>query len=165
MKTKDGAYFAIKGFVYQFDKTILEILNQTDENAFVKIEQEQDLEYENYVVQVKHHGTKYAPSKQKELVGKPTIKLLKEFENNQTKKYCLYIHLEGKTTERISLKTEELENFITKYAKSTDHFTNKLKQSFINNFIIDYSKDFATQYNEVWQKISHILTVIKIQQK
>ncbi len=156
MKTEDGAYYAIKGFLYQFDYTILKILNQTDENEFVKIEQEQDLEYENYVVQIKHHETKYTSSKQKELVGKPTIKLLKEFENNQTKKYCLYIHLEGKTSERISLKTEELENFIIKYAKSTDIFNSKLKQNFINNFIIDYSKDFITQYNEVCQKITDI---------
>jgi len=53
MKSEDGAYFAIKGFIYQFDKTILEVLNQTDENAYVKIEQEQDLEYTNFVVQVK----------------------------------------------------------------------------------------------------------------
>ena len=79
MKIEDGAYYAIKGFIYQFDKTILEILNQNDENKFVKIEQEQDLEYENYVVQVKYYETVYTKPQQKQKTKDATLKLMTDF--------------------------------------------------------------------------------------
>jgi hypothetical protein len=157
LKKEDGAYYAIKGFLYQFDYTILTILNQIDDSSLVKIEQEQDLEYENYVVQVKHHSTKYPISKQKELVGRPTVKLLNEFSKNQNKKYCLYIHFNDKQIEKALLKIEELDDFIIKYANSADAYDDELKQNFIKNFIIDYSKDFVNQYDEVIKKISSIL--------
>lgn len=153
MKQEDGAYFAIKGFIYQFDKTILEVLNQTDENAYVKIEQEQDLEYENYVVQVKYHGTKYSASKQIELIGKPTYKLLKSFEQNPHKKYCLYIYLEDKTRKILKLNLQELNCYINKFEKGNHSVPEAVKNNFLNNYEINFSIDFISQFDEVCEKI------------
>lgn len=156
MKAEDGAYFAIKGFIYQFDKTILEILKQEDENAFVKIEQEQDLEYENFVVQVKYHGTKYSESKQKELIGKPTFKLLKSFQQNPHKKYCLYIYLDGKPLGNHKLSLQELNNYIYKFENVKNSISDTVKNDFLNNFEINFSMDFIGQYVDVCEKIQNI---------
>lgn len=39
----DGGYYAIKGFSFQIDKTILELFNAIDENQTTNIEQIQDI--------------------------------------------------------------------------------------------------------------------------
>ena len=41
----DGGYYAIKGFEYQIDKNILEILKETDVNKPVNIEQKPRYRY------------------------------------------------------------------------------------------------------------------------
>ncbi|MFC1451081.1 hypothetical protein ABXK36_35330, partial [Bacillus cereus] len=52
---RDGGYYAIKGFIYQFDITMIEILKNKDMDIFVEFQQ--DLNYEDYVIQVKHKET------------------------------------------------------------------------------------------------------------
>jgi hypothetical protein len=51
----DGGYYAIKGFLYQFDKTLIEILKNPD--AVVMIEHREDIDYRDFVIQVKHKET------------------------------------------------------------------------------------------------------------
>ena len=79
MKDEDGAYYAIKGFLYQFDYTILKILESSNENELIKIEQEQDLRYEDYFVQVKYYETEYEKPQQKQKIKDATIKWLFKF--------------------------------------------------------------------------------------
>jgi len=151
MKKEDGAYYAIKGFVYQFDKTILEILNQTDEEASVKIEQEQDLEYENYVVQVKYYETKYKPAQQKQKIKDATLKLITDFASDETKNYCLYIYFNGelpKTTKYSSVN--ELDKLL---GNKSQMFHESFKEKFIKNFIIIYAEDYQKQFKNVISKI------------
>ena len=70
----DGGYYAIKGFEYQIDKTILEILKGDDETT-ICLEQIQDINSDNYVMQVKYKETqKYTPSK----IRNPVIQLMEE---------------------------------------------------------------------------------------
>ena len=54
-KEKDGGYYAIKGFLYQFDVTIQEILVNAEKD--VQFEQIQDINYDDYVIQIKHKET------------------------------------------------------------------------------------------------------------
>ena len=54
-ENKDGGYYAIKGFLYQFDKAIIEVL--TNPNAIVGVEEKQDIDYQDFVIQVKHKET------------------------------------------------------------------------------------------------------------
>ncbi len=151
MKKEDGAYYAIKGFIYQFDKTILEILNQADEEAFVKIEQEQDLEYENYVVQVKYYETKYKPAQQKQKIKDATIKLLKEFSGKQEDKYCLYVFFEGKNNEIKTYST--VADFDKLLGKEANLYAPILKEKFITHFTIIYAVDFKEQFLSIKTKI------------
>lgn len=72
MCQEEGGYYAIKGFLYQYDKAILEILLK-DEGLPVYIERIQDIDCENYVLQVKHReAADYSASK----IREPIIKLL-----------------------------------------------------------------------------------------
>ena len=62
----DGGYYAIKGFEFQIDKTILEIFNAKDAVP-ICLEQIQDINSNNFVIQVKYKETQsYTPAKIKE---------------------------------------------------------------------------------------------------
>jgi len=58
----EGGYYAIKGFLYQFDKTLIEVI--TNPQTSVAFENRQDIDYEDYVLQFKHKETQdYTPRK------------------------------------------------------------------------------------------------------
>ena len=87
--TNDGGYYAIKGFAYQIDKAILELLNTDDENNNINIEQIQDIDLNDSVIQVKYKETaKLVPSQ----VNNPMSQLIEEFKIHKTKKYILYAY-------------------------------------------------------------------------
>ena len=54
-KQDDGGHYAIKGFMYQFDKTLLEAL--AHRHTTIRFENQQDIDYEDFVLQVKHKET------------------------------------------------------------------------------------------------------------
>ena len=86
-KEEDGGYYAIKGFEYQIDKAILELLTSDTENQNISVENIQDIDSESFVMQVKYKETaKFVPSAIKE----PVIKLINEFIEQASKKYYLY---------------------------------------------------------------------------
>ena len=64
----DGAYIALRGYKFQFDRSILEMFNNPAKE--IEIEQLQDYGYDDYLVQVKYHNTDYTPSQQKQKVKK-----------------------------------------------------------------------------------------------
>lgn len=83
---EDGGYYAIKGFLYQFDKSIIELLSVGGSQE-IFIEHTQDINYQNYVLQIKHkEASKYSNSK----IREPIIKLLEIYNNDTSKKFCLY---------------------------------------------------------------------------
>jgi hypothetical protein len=153
MKNEDGAYFAIKGFIYQFDKTILEVLNQTDENAFVKIEQEQDLEYDNLVVQVKYYETVYSKPQQKQKIKEATLKLMPDFALDKSKNYCLFVYFNGEMPKQVKYNSvDELDKLLGNKASDYDLI---FKEKFIKNFILVYATDFQKQFKDVIEKIQN----------
>lgn len=77
---KDGGYYAMKGFLYQFDATLMKILKHP--NQKIRFEVEQDIDYEKFVIQVKHkEAVKYSPSKIrgaiKQLIDLSTLKKIR----------------------------------------------------------------------------------------
>lgn len=83
----DGGYYAIKGFEYQIDKNILEILKQSDINKAINIEQNQDIDSADFVMQVKYkEAAKFVPS----AIKNPLIQLMEEFKKDNKKNYILY---------------------------------------------------------------------------
>mgnify|MGYP001492866254 CR=1 FL=1 len=50
----DGGYYAIKGFEFQIDKTLEEVLNASENNLAIRLEQIQDIDSDDFVMQVKY---------------------------------------------------------------------------------------------------------------
>ena len=151
--TNDGGYYAIKGFAYQIDKAILELLNTGDENKNVNIEQIQDIDLNDSVIQVKYKETaKLIPSQ----VNNPISRLIEEFKTDNTKKYILYAYfndLNGyaeKVDENKKILKDTLDELL---GNLKDNFTEQEKTNFVNNFYLDFSPEFQTQFNDVISKL------------
>jgi len=56
-RQQNGGYYAIKGFTYQFDKSLLEVL--ANQSKQIEIEQIQDIGIEGFYIQVKYKETQY----------------------------------------------------------------------------------------------------------
>jgi hypothetical protein len=140
----DGAYTALTGYKFQFDKTIIEVFNNPAKT--IQIEQVQDLGYDDYNIQVKYHNTDYTAPQQKSKIKEPMVQLIEQFKTDKSKKYVLYIYLKGiAPSTRIFADTAELETIIG--TKTT--FTTKEKSDFIKQFTLIHAIDFDTQYNEL----------------
>jgi hypothetical protein len=149
----DGGYYAIKGFEFQVDKTILEILKSETENSQINIEQIQDIDSDNFVMQVKYRETQeFIPS----IIKKPVIQLLNEFKNNNKKTYYLYTffkNLNGYEDFIDANKKITLKNLNQILGDKKEKFTEQEKQGFINNFILDFAPTFQNQFDEVIKKL------------
>ncbi|CAA0212539.1 DUF87 domain-containing protein [Tenacibaculum maritimum] len=111
--SKRSAEHTIAGYYYQFDKTILEILNQEDLTKKVTVEGIEDIDIENIdgestFIQCKYHSTaSYIPSKIKE----PIQLLLKEYKKaidtgKTDLKFVLYAHFK-ENQEALNQKLED----------------------------------------------------------
>lgn len=141
----DGGYFAIKGFVFQFDKSILEAL--MDNKANIEIEQIQDIGTASYYIQVKHKESQnYSPSK----VRPAIIQLIKESQSNKTKKYVLYCYFKDKTAQKQALNKVQLGKIL---GKENDKFSDKAKDDFLRIFTLEFSDDFRKQFKIVISQI------------
>lgn len=139
-----GGYYAIKGFVYQFDKSILEIL--ANKSANVTIEQIQDIGINDYYIQVKYKETQtFSYSK----VKKAIIQLFEEFIIDQKTKFHLYCYFKDKSPSSIKLTSKELEKILP---KNKGYFKNDIL-SFSKNFSLEFSTDFIHQFEKVITEI------------
>jgi hypothetical protein len=144
----DGWYYAIKWFAYQVDKTILEILSTQDECKKINIEQIQDIDSDDFVIQVKYKETaKLIPSQ----VNKPISQLLNEFKIDNNKRYILYAYfndLNGYNEKICDNKiTKEILDELLWSLK--DNFTEIDKTGFIEKFELDLSEEFQEQFLSV----------------
>lgn len=149
-KKPDGGYYAIKGFAYQIHKAILELLDPEKSEAEIFIENIQDIDSESFVMQIKYKETqKFSNSKIKE----PVIQLIDEFLNNKnkSKKYYLYCFFKDRdATNTGSLSIDTLNKIL---GKKSDKYGDEDKNSFLENFKLDFSPSFQEQFDEVIKKI------------
>ena len=135
----DGGYYAIKGFEFQIDKTILELF-KADDTTPVCLEQIQDINTNDFVMQVKYKETqKYTPAKIKE----PVIQLINEYQKFPTKKYYLYCYFNDVKEEKRNFTSSELDRIL---GNKKDNFTKPIKDSFLSNFKLHFSKSFQEQF-------------------
>nr|WP_294490293.1 hypothetical protein [uncultured Anaerosporobacter sp.] len=153
---EDGGYYAIKGFLYQFDKGIIELLS-VGESQEIFIEHTQDINYQNYVLQIKHKETsKYSNSK----IREPIIKLLEIYSNDTSKKFCLYAYFKDKAPAKISYSTiEDLKKVLQyqdkdKTEKLYEKYNDKVLLGFIKNFELIFSEDYTKQFKKTVELIS-----------
>ena len=134
----DGGYYAIKGFEFQIDKTILELF-KADDTTPVCLEQIQDINTNDFVMQVKYKETqKYTPAKIKE----PVIQLINEYQKFPTKKY-LYCYFNDIKEEKRNFTSSELDRIL---GNKKDNFTKPIKDGFLSNFKLHFSKSFQEQF-------------------
>lgn len=142
---QDGGYYAIKGFEYQVDKTIFEILNSENEDDDIYIEKLEDINSDSYVIQVKYKETqKFVPSS----IKKPIISLFKEFKKEPEREYILYCFF--KDFGSYSGDTLKLEQILGN-AKN-DYSTNDRKE-FEDKLKIIFAQDYKNQFYSVIQKL------------
>ncbi|WP_223569366.1 hypothetical protein [Pseudomonas sp. BF-R-26] len=87
---EDGGYYALKGFDFQIDKTIIEIFSASVDTEEISIERIQDLNSDAFVTQVKYKETQaFSLSK----IRDPVVQLIQESEFDTTNKtYILYCY-------------------------------------------------------------------------
>lgn len=155
MYKDDGGYYAIKGFLYQFDKSILEILN-LDENSPIYVERIQDINYEKYVIQVKH---KESVNFSNSIIREPIIQLLDLYLSDNTQKFILYAYFKDKSPNKKKFSNIDELHDVLKYRDQLktdelrDRYTQVDKEGFIQNFTLHFAEDFEKQFECVIKKI------------
>jgi hypothetical protein len=145
-RTTNGGYYAIKGFTYQFDKTILQILENPNEN--VQIEQIQDVGLQNYYIQIKYKESQtYSPSKIKMAVHQ----LLACFQLNKSNRFLLYCYFKNRSPETKKLSSNELDSILS---DRKNEFSESIKNEFLKKFTIEFSEDYEKQFKSVIKKIN-----------
>jgi len=138
---RNGGYYALKGFEFQIDKTIIELFNANDTTP-IYLEQIQDIDSDNFVIQVKYKETqKYIPSKIKE----PIIQLLDEYKKKPSKRYYLYCFFNDVNESKKTLSISKIDKIL---GSKKNNFTKTLKNKFISNFELHFSKTFQEQFSQ-----------------
>ncbi|MES2654304.1 MAG: hypothetical protein V4620_01885 [Bacteroidota bacterium] len=139
----DGGYYAIKGFEYQIDKTLLEVLSASSNESVVRLEQIQDINTDDYVMQVKYkEATKLNPS----VIRKPIIQLIDEFKLDSNKNYILYCYFADNNGYTDTVDTEFLDKIL---GIEKDSYADDLKKKFLTKFKLRFSPEFQNQYKSV----------------
>lgn len=136
----DGGYYAIKGFEYQIDKSILEVLSCNDVNQEVAIEQIQDLNTDSFVMQIKYkEATKLIPS----VIRKPIIQLIEEFKNEPTRDYILFCYFSDLNGYSSNVDSDYLDNIL---GKESSNYSVQNKAQFLLKFKLIFSETFHDQF-------------------
>ncbi|TLF44151.1 MULTISPECIES: hypothetical protein [Flavobacteriaceae] len=143
----DGGYYAIKGFEFQFDKTLIEALDSADENDVLCLEQIQDINNSDFVMQVKYkEASKLTPS----VIRAPIIQLIEEFQNDRSKRYILYCYFSDTNGHSENVDLTFLNNIL---GKEQGRFTTGDKNDFLNAFELRFSETFQTQFETALNKL------------
>lgn len=144
-KREEGGSNAIKGFLFQFDKTIIEIL--ANPNQTIRMEQKEDIEREKYHIQVKNReSSKYYPSS----VRKATKQLFDLFVEDVDRHFCLYCHFADKKGGVWTPTTEEVAVIL---GKSGSAYTGSQIEAFSAHFAIEFCDDYEAQFGGVITKV------------
>ncbi len=141
VKADQGSYYALKGYLYQFDKTLIEVL--THRHTHVNFENLQDIDYEDFVLQIKHKETQtYAPQK----VGKAIEGLLDLFSQDTSKRFCLYCHFSDQQPRDHWLTLSDLDSLIREDAMKRHPV--HVREQFLHGFVIRFSEDYESQFSK-----------------
>ncbi|MCD2357898.1 hypothetical protein LQK91_15910 [Pantoea sp. MHSD4] len=155
---EDGGYYAIKGFNFQLDKAISEILLAKSDTQEFFIENIQDINSSNIVYQVKHKETQnFSYSK----IREPVIKLINDHIDNPNCDFSLYCYFADKEPNILKLSDSDLDELlnINLTVKSSDklkklagfvaNFTPKIRSDFNKNFEIAFAPNYDSQYESL----------------
>jgi len=148
VKHIEGGSRAIKGFLFQFDRTILEILQHP--GSEVTFEQEEDIQREKYYIQVKERGkSKYHAS----AIRKAVEHLFDLFLENEARRFCLYCHFGDKEKLRWKPIAGDLNGIFGGDNKRHGH---EKIGAFCSNFVVEFSQDYEAMFEEVIQQLKSV---------
>jgi hypothetical protein len=134
----DGGYYAIKGYLYQFDCALIEMLRNPA--VSVAFENRQDVDYEDYILQIKHKETqRFEPAK----IRKAVAQLLSIFEESSAVKLVLYCHFRDKLPHDWLPSSGELDQILGTQCD----YSPEVREGFQKAFVIRFSDDYETQFN------------------
>jgi hypothetical protein len=141
----DGGCHAIRGFAFQFDATILEVLAKPE--AVVGIEGDQDINIENFHIQVKVRSQPFSHSK----IARAVKQLIAQFAQNTDRRYRLYCYFVNQAPGTVvQLEMEQLDEIL---GTGVGAYTYETKKLFIDRFEIRFAPDFATQFSNVLDQL------------
>lgn len=147
---QDGGYYALKGYLYQFNKTIKQILESDDENKLIGFERDQDIDDEDNIIQVKYkEKSNYSDSS----ILPPLIQLIEHYKIDSSKNFFLECHFQNKSNQKESFDLNKLNQILG--VKSSE-FDYNLKSGFISKFTLIFSDDFNTFFNVIIEKIKSV---------
>lgn len=137
----DGGCHAIKGFVFQFDSTLLEAF--ADETRIIGVERDQDIDIDNFYVQVKLRTASFSISS----IAKAVRQIFKHFTQDPARRYRLYGHFADKAAGETRLLTnEELTRVLGADSSGDD---DAIRTKFLDNFEVLFAPDLDAQFADV----------------
>lgn len=167
MTTNRSASDKLIWYFYQFDKSILEVINQPDENSEVTIEWVEDIDSSTENTQVKYYTSKkiikndWTKSTDKE-IWKAILLLLITFKT-QNKNTCLYWYFRNNTNETFTLDRLELNSYIqssyselnTEQKAIFDTISDNEKNNFLEHFSIKTWPKYQDQKMDLIDKLKN----------
>lgn len=154
----------IKGYVYQFDRTILEILD-LGPGGSVRVEGVEDVDLlgsiDSSAIQIKYMAaTKYTSPK---TLRDPILEMLRSFAEGREWIYVLHVHF-GEGTPPVALTLAELKECLTKRTRTTRatellyaEFDQEVLEQFVSRLEIRVGDAFDVQQGHVFSAIaSHV---------
>lgn len=158
----------IKGFLYQFEKTLYEILS-SDDNASITIEGIEDIDvlstYETKLIQCKYHEEQdnYSLSK----IYKPVILMLKDWFNKQDHdiEYVLYCFFPNEEHRLDSITFGQIKTILSSTDQKLQSYINEINgfiassgEGFLHSFCDKFKIQFAESYDSLVEKNKELLT-------
>ncbi|MFJ7893340.1 hypothetical protein [Streptomyces anthocyanicus] len=145
----DGGHHAIKGFAFQFDASLLQVL--TNPGVAIEIEGAQDIGVHAFHIQVKHRSTPYSLSR----IASAVQQMMRQFAADTTMRFALYGHFPDRLPgETLRLSREELEGAL---GESSDDYSSDVKNWFTKSFEVIFAPDFISQFSAVLDGLKRAL--------
>ncbi|MBE7382984.1 MAG: hypothetical protein F6J95_016410 [Leptolyngbya sp. SIO1E4] len=156
------ADYTIKGFLYQFHKTILEILEADDESIITVEGVIEDIDIATptgtTAIQCKYHesSTKFQLSS----IYKPILQMIQHFDANRSSKikYVLFAHFPTISDPPPEVGKTECEAALKSESKSLLKYINKISNTVdLDEFLARFEMRFGSSYDDLTQKVNDAL--------
>lgn len=161
-----SANAAIKGYIYQFDKTILELLKlKNSESVVVEHTEDIDTVEQNVttLIQCKYYPkTPFNPSS----LGKDISQMFQHFLINMNENFKYNLYITSKTKEKDVAEIEELREYILQGIKKNvpienSKLTTENLNAFLKRFTVEQGPEFEEQRTQIFRLLKDDITDCK----
>ena len=154
-----AADYAIQGFLYQFNKTALEILKSQDEQSITVEGTLEDIEIASpallTAIQCKYHeaSTSFAPS----AVYEPLLQMLKHFSDNATSqiRYVLFAHFPNVSTPPPPVDRSTLQAALKSNDKRLQKYVKAIPTDVdLDDFLARFQMEFGPSYADIAKQVA-----------